>query len=32
MGNAEGVVSSMVMMIAGMVTVLLAPWLGRIFW
>jgi len=26
------VVSSMVMMIAGMVTVLLAPLLGRVFW
>ncbi|HGY1015072.1 TPA: LrgB family protein [Aeromonas salmonicida subsp. smithia] len=32
MGNEEGVVSSMVMMIAGMVTVLLAPLLGRMFW
>ncbi|MCV5480029.1 LrgB family protein, partial [Escherichia coli] len=31
-GNEEGVVSSMVMMIAGMVTVLLAPLLGRMFW
>ena len=32
MGNEEGVVSSMVMMIAGMATVLLAPLLGRLFW
>ena len=32
MGNEEGVVSSMVMMIAGMVTVLLAPLLGQLFW
>jgi predicted murein hydrolase (TIGR00659 family) len=32
MGNSEGVVSSMVMMIAGMVTVLLAPLLGRVLW
>ena len=32
MGNAEGVISSMVMMIAGMVTVLLAPCLGHLFW
>jgi putative effector of murein hydrolase len=32
MGNAEGVVSSMVMMIAGLVTVLLAPLLGRLLW
>ncbi len=32
MGNGEGVISSMVMMIAGMMTVLLAPLLGRIFW
>jgi putative effector of murein hydrolase len=32
MGNEEGVVSSMVMMIAGMVTVLLAPLLGQMFW
>ena len=32
MGNEEGVVSSMVMMIAGMATVLLAPLLGKLFW
>jgi len=32
MGNEEGVVSSMVMMIAGIATVLLAPLLGRLFW
>ena len=32
MGNEEGVVACMVMMIAGMVTVLLAPLLGRMFW
>lgn len=32
MGNGEGVISSTVMMIAGMMTVLLAPLLGRIFW
>lgn len=32
MGNGEGVIFSMVMMIAGMMTVLLAPLLGRIFW
>ncbi|ASG07943.1 murein hydrolase effector protein LrgB [Vibrio anguillarum] len=31
-GNAEGVVSSVVMMIAGMVTVLLAPFIGRLLW
>ena len=32
MGNEEGVVASMVMMIAGMVTVLLAPLLGQLLW
>lgn len=32
MGNTEGVIASMVMMIAGMVTVLLAPCLGHLFW
>ncbi len=32
LGNSEGVVSSMAMMIAGMVTVLLAPLLGQLFW
>lgn len=32
MGNAEGVVSSVVMMIAGMVTVLIAPFLGQLLW
>lgn len=31
-GNSEGVVSSVVMMIAGMVTVLIAPLIGRILW
>ncbi|MBF8999518.1 MULTISPECIES: LrgB family protein [Vibrio] len=31
-GSSEGVVSSVVMMIAGMVTVLLAPFLGPILW
>lgn len=31
-GSAEGVVSSLVMMIAGMVTVLLAPLLGHLLW
>lgn len=31
-GNSEGVVSSVVMMIAGMVTVLLAPIVGQILW
>ncbi|MCS3456680.1 putative murein hydrolase (TIGR00659 family) [Aeromonas sp. BIGb0405] len=32
LGNEEGVVASMVMMIAGMVTVLLAPLLGQLLW
>ncbi|MGE6108111.1 LrgB family protein [Aeromonas sobria] len=32
MGKEEGVVASMVMMIAGMVTVLLAPLLGQLLW
>ncbi|MGY4025359.1 LrgB family protein [Aeromonas rivuli] len=32
LGNEEGVVASMVMMIAGMVTVLLAPLLGHLLW
>ncbi|MGY3928516.1 LrgB family protein [Aeromonas simiae] len=32
LGNSEGVVSSMAMMIAGMVTVLLAPLLGQLLW
>lgn len=32
MGKDEGVVASMVMMIAGMVTVLLAPLLGQLLW
>lgn len=31
-GNSEGVVSSVVMMIAGMVTVLIAPLIGTILW
>ncbi len=31
-GNSEGVVSSVVMMIAGMMTVLIAPLIGRILW
>lgn len=31
-GSSEGVVASMVMMIAGVVTVLIAPWVGPIFW
>lgn len=31
-GNSEGVVSSVVMMIAGMVTVLIAPLIGKILW
>ncbi|ELI5717017.1 LrgB family protein [Vibrio fluvialis] len=31
-GNSEGGVSSVVMMIAGMVTVLIAPLIGRILW
>ncbi len=31
-GNSEGVVSSVVMMLAGMVTVVIAPWIGRWFW
>ncbi|SJZ65045.1 LrgB family protein [Vibrio cincinnatiensis] len=31
-GNSEGVVSSVVMMIAGMVTVLIAPFLGQLLW
>ncbi|GAA4502038.1 LrgB family protein [Pseudaeromonas paramecii] len=32
MGPTEGVISSLVMLIAGVMTVLLAPWLGRLFW
>ena len=32
LGSSEGVVSSVVMMIAGMVTVLLAPAIGHILW
>jgi predicted murein hydrolase (TIGR00659 family) len=32
LGSSEGVVSSVVMMIAGMVTVLLAPFIGHILW
>ncbi|MFC3913379.1 LrgB family protein [Pseudaeromonas sharmana] len=32
MGATEGVISSLVMLIAGLVTVLLAPWLGHLFW
>lgn len=32
LGSSEGVVSSVVMMIAGMVTVLLAPTIGHILW
>ncbi len=32
MGTTEGVISSLVMLIAGLVTVLLAPWLGHLFW
>lgn len=32
LGSSEGVVASMVMMIAGVVTVLIAPWVGPIFW
>ncbi|NGZ13335.1 LrgB family protein [Vibrio aestuarianus] len=31
-GNSEGVVSSVVMMLAGMVTVLLAPFIGHLLW
>ncbi|BDR15871.1 hypothetical protein VspSTUT11_38470 [Vibrio sp. STUT-A11] len=31
-GNTEGVIASIAMMIAGMVTVLIAPLLGYIFW
>lgn len=32
MGSSEGVVSSVAMMIAGMVTVLLAPFIGQLLW
>ncbi|WP_105901632.1 LrgB family protein [Vibrio gangliei] len=32
LGSSEGVVASMVMMIAGVVTVLVAPFVGLIFW
>ncbi len=32
MGASEGVVSSVVMMIAGMVTVLIAPFIGHLLW
>ncbi|WP_165311964.1 LrgB family protein [Vibrio ziniensis] len=32
MGSSEGVVSSVAMMIAGMVTVLLAPFIGKLLW
>ncbi len=32
LGNSEGVVSSVVMMIAGMITVLIAPLIGTVLW
>lgn len=32
MGQTEGVVSSLVMMLAGVVTVLLSPLIGRLLW
>nr|WP_086980751.1 LrgB family protein [Vibrio aphrogenes] len=32
LGSSEGVVASMVMMIAGVVTVLIAPWISPLFW
>ncbi|MBE3657947.1 murein hydrolase effector protein LrgB [Vibrio navarrensis] len=32
LGSSEGVVSSVVMMLSGMVTVLLAPWIDHLLW